>query len=324
MTDGERLTAILAQYAIPCEKVSFHGKLDALAAELGIQTQGRLMGDVLDDIAAKTGVERDDRLYGTFIRKLYEDVTSGEDATLSGNPLTLTECIGGKPLGALRVWGKSTQNGVPTPTAPVPIVSAGDSGTVVVTVSDGANNSQTLTLQTPNALPGIPVSSGGNYTDENGQQWVCDEVDLARGVRVQRITKFKLTSSMRWTKAGNNVDRYFCTFDGIDAAGTFCTHFSAAINGETVGGIATSNSNIIGFAYAERGTTTVDDFKAFLDANEVYIYVPLATAIKTSLPSAEIAAYKALTTYAPTTIVTAGGGAWLAATYKRSRATKST
>ena len=42
MTDGERLTAILAQYAIPCEKVSFHGKLDALAAGLGIQTQGRL------------------------------------------------------------------------------------------------------------------------------------------------------------------------------------------------------------------------------------------------------------------------------------------
>lgn len=56
MTDGERLTAILAQYAIPCEKVSFRGKLDALAAGLGIQTQGRLMGDVLDDIAAKMGV----------------------------------------------------------------------------------------------------------------------------------------------------------------------------------------------------------------------------------------------------------------------------
>ena len=111
MTDGERLTAILAQYAIPCEKVSFHGKLDALAAGLGIQTQGRLMGDVLDDIAAKTGVKRDDRLYGTFIRKLYEDVTSGEDATLSGNPLTLTECIGGKPLGALHMYGKSTRNG---------------------------------------------------------------------------------------------------------------------------------------------------------------------------------------------------------------------
>lgn len=51
MTDGERLTALLAQYAIPCEKVSFHGKLDALAGGLGIQTSGRLLGDVLDDIA---------------------------------------------------------------------------------------------------------------------------------------------------------------------------------------------------------------------------------------------------------------------------------
>ena len=318
MTDGERLTAILAQYAIPCEKVSFRGKLDALAAGLGIQTQGRLMGDVLDDIAAKTGVERDDRLYGTFIRKLYEDVTSGEDATLSGNPLTLTECIGGKPFGALHVYGNSTQNGVPLPTAPVPIVSAGDGGTVLVTLSDGANNSQTL--QTPNALPGIPVTSGGNYTDENGQRWVCDEMDLARGVYVQRVTKFKLTSSMRWTKIGNKVDRYFYTFDGINAAGTFCTHFSAAINGETVGGIATSNGTTIGFAYAEKGTTTVDDFKAFLDANEVYIYVPLASPIETALSSAEIAAYKALTTYAPTTVISASGVSGLAATYSHRKA----
>ena len=318
MTDGERLTAILAQYAIPCEKVSFRGKLDALAAGLGIQTQGRLMGDVLDDIAAKTGVERDDRLYGTFIRKLYEDVTSGEDATLSGNPLTLTECIGGKPFGALHVYGNSTQNGVPLPTAPVPIVSAGDGGTVLVTLSDGANNSQTL--QTPNALPGIPVTSGGNYTDENGQRWVCDEMDLARGVYVQRVTKFKLTSSMRWTKIGNKVDRYFYTFDGINAAGTFCTHFSAAINGETVGGIATSNGTTIGFAYTEKGTTTVDDFKAFLDANEVYIYVPLAISVKTALSAAEISAYKALTTYAPTTVISASGVSGLAATYSHRKA----
>ena len=326
MTDGERLTALLAQYAIPCEKVSFRGKLDALAAGLGIQTQGRLMGDVLDDIAAKMGVKRDNRLYGAFIRKLYEDVTSGEDATLSGNPLTLTECIGGKPLGALRVWGKSTQNGVPTPTAPVPILSAGDSGTVTVTVSDGANDSQTLTLtlQTPNALPGIPVASGGNYTDENGQQWVCDEVDLARGVRVQRITKIKVTSSMNWAKAGNNVDRYFCMFDRINTAGVLCTHFSAAINGETVGGIATSSSNIIGFAYAEKGTTTVSDFEQFLNENDVFVYTALAAPVETALSAAEIAAYKALTTYAPTTVISANGVSGLKATYKRSRATKST
>ena len=262
-----------------------------------------------------TVVYRSPKLWHISDAQQRDLMENGKSVSASGNPLTCENALAGKPLGALHVWGKSTQNGVPTPTAPVPIVSAGDGGTVTVTVSDGANKSQTLTLQTPNALPGVPVTSGGNYTDENGQQWVCDEVDLARGVY---FTKFKLTSSMNWTKAGNNVDRYFCTFDGIDAAGTFCTHFSAAINGETVGGIATSSSNIIGFAYAERGTTTVSDFKAFLDANEVYIYVPLAIPVKTALSAAELAAYKALTTYAPTTVISASGVAGLAASYQQS------
>ena len=36
-------------------------------------------------------------------------------------------------------------------------------------------------------LRGIPVSQNGNYTDENGQQWVCDEIDFERGVYIQRI-----------------------------------------------------------------------------------------------------------------------------------------
>lgn len=48
---------------------------------------------------------------------------------------------------------------------------------------------QTLTLSAQNGLPGIPVTSGGNYTDENGRQWICDEVDLGRGVYVQRVDK---------------------------------------------------------------------------------------------------------------------------------------
>ena len=48
---------------------------------------------------------------------------------------------------------------------------------------------QLLTFPTPNGLHGIPVTSGGNYTDENGQQWVCDEVDLEREIKVQRIDK---------------------------------------------------------------------------------------------------------------------------------------
>lgn len=34
---------------------------------------------------------------------------------------------------------------------------------------------------------GIPVSQNGNYTDSNGQQWICDEIDFERGVYIKRV-----------------------------------------------------------------------------------------------------------------------------------------
>lgn len=236
--------------------------------------------------------------------------------SLSGASITTTDAFAA-PLVGLRVCGKSTQDGTPLPDAPVPIVSAGDGGTVTVTVSDGANESQTLTLQTPNALPGIPVTSGGNYTDENGQQWVCDEVDLARGVRVQRITKIKVTSSLSWQTTGNAVDRYFAWFSGIYTSNVLCTHFSTVLGSETVGGAIANQNNLVGFAFAEKGTTTLDDFKQFLDENDVFIWAALATPVETALSAAEISAYKALTTYAPTTVISTSGGAGATATYQR-------
>ena len=236
--------------------------------------------------------------------------------SVSGSSITATDSFAA-PFVGLRICGKSTQDGTPLPTAPVPIVSAGDGGTVVVTVSDGANNSQTLTLQTPNALPGIPVSSGGNYTDENGQQWVCDEVDLARGVRVQRITKIKVTSSLNWQTSGQKVDRYFAWFAGTSATNVLCTHFSTTVGSEAVGGAIANQNNLIGFAYAQKGTSTLDEFKAFLDAKEVYVWTSLATPVETALSAAEISAYKALTTYAPTTVISVTDGAGAETKYQR-------
>lgn len=77
----------------------------------------------------------------------------------------------------------------PSPDYPQEIVTAGSDGSIGITVSNGADQSQQLSISTPNGLPGIPVSSGGNYTDSTGQEWLCDEVDFARGVYVQRIQK---------------------------------------------------------------------------------------------------------------------------------------
>lgn len=106
---------------------------------------------------------------------------------------------------------------------------------------------QLLTLPTPTGLPGIPVTSGGNYTDQSGQQWVCDELDLERGVKVQRIDK-----------------------------------------------------------------TSFDNTKTLAEQNAI-----LATPVETPLTPAEIAAYKALTSYAPDTVVQAGDGAGVKLEYQR-------
>lgn len=49
---------------------------------------------------------------------------------------------------------------------------------------------QSVHLSTPNGLAGLKVSNGGNYTDESGQQWICDEVvrnERGTGKRIQRI-----------------------------------------------------------------------------------------------------------------------------------------
>lgn len=45
---------------------------------------------------------------------------------------------------------------------------------------------QTLPVSVSGGLYGIKVTSGGNYTDADGQMWLCDEIDFAKGVHIQR------------------------------------------------------------------------------------------------------------------------------------------
>ena len=99
-----------------------------------------------------------------------------------------------------------------------------------------------------------------------------------------------------------------------------CTHFSTALGSETVGGAIANQNNLVGFAFAEKGTTTLDDFKQFLDENDVFIWAALATPVETDISADEVAAYKALTTYAPTTVISASGVSGLAATYRHRKA----
>lgn len=245
----------------------------------------------------------------------------------TGNPIAVDDAFAA-PLRGLTVYGKSTQDGTPTPDAPVPIVSAGDGGTILVTVGDGADGQQTITLPTPNGLPGIPVQAGGNYTDPQGQQWICDEIDLERGVRVQRIRIKALSPDIAWshrkTNSGNNnfQVRIYNADVALIRKPCFCNILRYTGNGwddipQNLPKIYTNDQEITISFPPNSEYSSLDVFKQLLTNVKSVIYYALATPIETPLTDAEIAAYKALTTYAPDTVVRASDGAGVKLGYQR-------
>ena len=62
----------------------------------------------------------------------------------------------------LKLYGKSEQNGSPTPDNPIPIKICGDSGNININI--GTENPQTLSIPTPNGLPGIKAVSYTHLT----------------------------------------------------------------------------------------------------------------------------------------------------------------
>lgn len=232
--------------------------------------------------------------------------------TETGNPIAVDDAFPA-PLCGLTVYGRSTQDGTPTPDAPVPIVSAGDGGTIAVTLGDGGGKVQTLTLLTPNGLPGIPVTSGGNYTDQSGQQWVCDEVDLERGVKVQRV---------------NAVDLSTCVITGsTNLAATKRLAIRLPLKGKDYTAKALCNRLPYFVSF------TSDTIHFYVDTNNAQVFIPIGAKnpeegeyilfyilddpIETPLTPAEIAAYKALTMCGPDTVVQAGDGAGVKLDYQR-------
>lgn len=65
-----------------------------------------------------------------------------------------------------------------------------------------------ISMATPNGLPGIPVTSDGNYTDANGQQWVCDEVDFEQGVYIKRVAKETMTVAPTFEESTDLANRF--------------------------------------------------------------------------------------------------------------------
>ena len=186
---------------------------------------------------------------------------------------------------------------------------------------------QTLTLATPNGLPGIPVTKDGNYTDENGQQWVCDEIDLGRGKYVQRIGHNANVNDWVRTPGNPNIEsttsRFALNIENIDNymySPCICNRLSYAKVDSygTEGTYTTINETGVKCIFARiEGITSLEDFRAAMPDLEV-IWL-LETPIERDLTPEEIAAYKALRTYGPTTVVSNDAGAGMEVTYVAER-----
>lgn len=195
--------------------------------------------------------------------------------------------------------------------------SSGDSGEINVNV--GEENTQHLTIPTPNGLPGIKVDSGGNYTDSNGQQWVCDEMDFKRGKYVQRIKKVVFNGSKDevWRREFSYV--YILINDSAPLTIPIVNKFVGVKNSNS--NANTNNCSTISSSSALTCCLTgitdgeLQVWTTHLQTNPIEVLYILATPIETDIPEETMTAYRNLYTNYPSTVIQNDSGAGMEVEY---------
>lgn len=175
-------------------------------------------------------------------------------------------------------------------------------------------------LTLPYQLNAIPVSSDGNYTDEEGQQWVCDEIDFERGMYIQRVgTKVGIDGFQKTNSANSDMSlRIVCNTNDIEKV-KFTPIICNKLRWEKKSSyteegtyISTSEADIGRVCVRVEGIKTMEEYQEIL-ADMQYFYI-LATPIETPLTAEEINDYKSLYTYDGTTIIDNDAGCYMEAT----------
>ena len=169
---------------------------------------------------------------------------------------------------------------------------------------------RTTTITLSNGLTGIPVTTGGNYTDTNGKQYICDEIDFARGKYVQRVWKgvFDGSSDEEWSV---NANYFFCK--KLPSSMSSREGFSNQYAGDKIR-IGNRNEAIIIFD-ADYFENNLSNWKAHLASNPLVVMTYLDAPIETDLTEAQIQAYKSLTTFKPTSIISNDANAQMEVEY---------
>lgn len=180
---------------------------------------------------------------------------------------------------------------------------------------------RSTSLSTPNGLPGLPVESGGNYTDSNGQQWVCDEMDFGRGKHVQRVKKAVFNGSEDWNLESIS-QKGFANFYVRNLSGirTYSNVLSNQFKNQTTVISETTEEGIANLStlYVRVDKTKADNankFKEFLKTNNLEICYQLSAPIETDIPEETMTAYRKLYTNYPTTVIQNDSGAGMEVEY---------
>lgn len=225
--------------------------------------------------------------------------------TAKGSEITLNDSVD-RPIKAISIMGKSTQEGTPTIDNPIPIV---DVTSEEIEVTDGTN---TQTAEFNKTLRGIPVASGGNYTDNDGQAWICDTIEKYKdgtGKYIQRVIAYTFNGSENWQidSRGRVVLNGIHTIIGARVLQTDLTHNGGLFSYLPLGAYASTISvpnvwtvNNQNFNSSPQGITQLSDWTDKLDQNNAKILLPLETVVETPLTAEEIAELE-LNTYYPTT-----------------------
>ena len=177
-----------------------------------------------------------------------------------------------------------------------------------------------INISSPNGLPGIQVSSGGNYTDSSGQEWICDEIDFQRGMYIQRVgTKVGIDGFQETNSANSDMSlRIVCNMNDIEKV-KFTPIICNKLRWEKKSSytdegtyISTSETATGRVCVRVEGIKTMEEYQEIL-ADMQYFYI-LATPIETPLTTEEINAYKSLYTYDGTTIIDNDAGCYMEAT----------
>lgn len=203
----------------------------------------------------------------------------------------------------MMLYGKSSQDGTPTPDNPVEIKSVVNP-VVKVTNEDGLKvQSVTLNNITLNA---IPVPSGGNVTI-NGQQYIADYVDIEKGKLYRKVKRVNLKdvdaiSIAHGFHSNGNGYLSFSIENVNKEQNPISNRYRGSMWTPTSGYTYIPNSNTIVFV-DDRFTDRQTAIKLVQDT---YVIYTLSSPTEEDLSLEQIKSLKSLSTHYPVTNITVG------------------